>query len=619
MRALRTCLATFACAAVIGTLFAPPATGQPASHPSDPPAPAIPQRYLDQPVTWTVCPFDATVKSLYPAAPTTNCATVMVPMDWNNPDAHPDVRVRIALSRATGQSHGLMASNPGGPGGAGLTLSAALAIDKPQLFSDYDLLGFDPRGFGQSEPLRCLTTTEELAALPTTPDYKERTAATHQTEIAEARLLAKACDATEFGQFVSSQQTVYDMDFLRALLGARLLNFIGYSYGTWLGGWYADTFPRNVGRFVLDSNMDWTHSQWDNVNFDPFSFQRRRDTQLLPWIARHADQITGNLGTNAQQVLANYDAIRARLVELAKAGTSSVRGDGLDGNVASAIYGNIRFIRATLDILVHQEYVDAPSASGEIEAGHVERAWARLAPALQQYDTLAATKARYGIAATAALDASTRVVTPSSVIADARARALASPDADAVVNLGAIGTTVRCNDTAWNDDPRFYTKEADKQTARYPFFGYLNGVSMCVFWTHAPQDLQLDLTGSPRILMITSEIDPATAYEGAMRTHRDTAGVTRLVSIDDEGQHGQYIGSASACAEQLGDRFVFAGELPAADQVCGTSPLPEDGAVFPVDGPVDGNFVPLPHGGQTKRANPALQALLDQIAGGSLS
>lgn len=266
--------------------------------PKDPPTPSIPQRYLDQPITWSVCSFDAAVKRLYPQAPTTNCAKVNVPMDWAHPDAHPDIQVAISYSKATGTSKGLMTTNPGGPGGAGLSLSAALAAEKTQLFSDFDLVGFDPRGFGQSTPLQCITTAEALNALPVTPDYKERTRLTHEVEVAEAKLQADACAATEFGQFVSSQQTVFDMDFIRALFKARQLNFIGYSYGTWLGGWYADTYPSRVGRFVLDSNMDWTHTQWQNVNFDPFSGQRRRDTQLFPWIARHADQITG-LGATA--------------------------------------------------------------------------------------------------------------------------------------------------------------------------------------------------------------------------------------------------------------------------------------------------------------------------------
>jgi len=588
-----------------------------ASGPVDPPVPSIPQKYLDQPITWSVCSFDAAVKRLYPQAPTTNCAKVKVPMDWAHPDAHPDVEVAISYSKATGTSKGLMTTNPGGPGGAGLSLSASLAVEKPQLFSDFDLLGFDPRGFGQSTPLQCLTTTDALNALPTTPDYKERTRLTHQVEVAEAKLYADACSATEFGQFVSSQQTVYDMEFLRALFKARQLNLIGYSYGTWLGGWYADTYPSRVGRFVIDSNMDWTHTQWDNVNFDPFSGQRRRDTQLFPWIARHADQITG-LGSTFTQVRATYNGIRAGLVTRVKAGTSSVRGDDLDGTIYSAQYGNVRFIRATLDILIHDEYLKDPSESGEIELRHVDRAWARISPELQAFDTLAAMRARYGVTPAASTTAAAlRVDSTRSILADARSAARLATG-DAVVNLGAIGTTVRCNDTAWNSDPKFYLREADRMARKYDFFGYMNGVPFCAFWPYEPQDRTLDLKGSPRILMVQGELDPATAYEGALRTHQATSRATRFVAIDDEGQHGQYVGSASSCAEAIGDTYVFTGELPAKDQACGTSPLPAELSVYPVDGPMNGNAVHLPRSKTGNRLNPLLQQALDTVAAGTL-
>lgn len=594
------------------------AAERPSRGPVDPPVPSIPQKYLDQPIDWSVCSFDATVKNLYPQAPTTNCAKVKVPMDWAHPDAHPDVEVAIAYSRATGTSKGLMMTNPGGPGGAGLTLSAALALEKTQLFSDFDLLGFDPRGFGQSTRLQCLTTTDKLDALPTTPDYKERTRLTHRAEVAEAKLLADACSATEFGQFVSSQQTVYDMEFLRALFKARQLNFIGYSYGTWLGGWYADTYPSRVGRFVIDSNMDWTHTQWDNVNFDPFSGQRRRDTQLFPWIARHADQIDG-LGSTFAQVRAKYNGIRAGLVSLVKAGSSSVRGDNLDGIIYSTQYGNVRFIRATVDILVHDEYLNDPSASGQIELRHVDRAWARISPELQAFDSLAAMRARYGVTPAASTTAAAlRIDSTRSILADARAAAAKSKAAgDQVVNLGSIGTAVRCNDTAWSHDPKFYLREADKMARKYDFFGYMNGVPMCAFWPYAPQDRKLDLIGSPRLLMIQTELDPATAYEGGLRTHQDTARATRFVAIDDEGQHGQYVGSASACAEEIGDRFIFTGELPGKNQVCGTTPLPAELTVYPVNGPVDGNAVHLPKSKPT-RVNPLLQQALDTVSAAAL-
>ncbi len=608
-----------AAAGLAGPAGAAPAGAAPAgaaaAAPVDPPTPRLPQRYLDQEIAWSTCSFDAAVKSLSPGAPTTQCAKVTVPMDWEDPDAHPDVQVAIAYSEATGTSRGLMTTNPGGPGAGGQTLSASLAIDKPQLFADYDLLGFDPRGFGQSTPLQCLTTAEELAALPTTPDLRERTPRTHRAELAEARLLADACSATEFGQFVSSQQTVYDMEFLRALLGSRQLNFIGYSYGTWLGGWYADTYPNRVGRFVLDSNMDWTRTQWENVNFDPFSFQRRRDTQLLPWIARHADQIQG-LGATPSRVLARYEAVRAGLVSLVKSEGSTVRGDDLDGRIASAIYGNSRFIRATLEILVHDEYVKDPSESGEVELRHVDAAYVRIAPELQAYESLATLRSRYGVTPAATALAVAAPAGAAEVLADARRTAADAPG-DEVVDLGAVGTTVRCNDTAWDRTPRWYQREADRMARTYPFFGYLNGVPMCAFWPYAPQDRDVDLTGAPRVLMVQGELDPATAYEGAKRTHDATRPMTRFVAIDDEGQHGQYVGSASACAEEIGDRFVFTGELPARDRVCGTSPLPEEGSVYPVRGPLDGKAVPLPRtmaATAEQAANPLLQRVLDQVA-----
>jgi pimeloyl-ACP methyl ester carboxylesterase len=379
------------------------------------------------------------------------------------------------------------------------------------------------------------------------------------------------------------------MEFLRELMGHRLLNFIGFSYGTWLGGWYADTYPQRVGRFVLDSNMDWTHSQWDNVNFDPWSYQRRFDTQFKPWIARHADQITGNLGTTAQQVQRTYDGIRDKITELQRTGATTVQPYNLDFNILGVIGNNRRFIRALTDILVHDELVKAPAAT--IQLGHVERAWGRLAPALQAYDTLTDIKTRYGITSS-----------PAS--------------ADEIINLGgAASTAVRCNDTAWNKDPRYYTREADRMTRQNPWAGYLNGVPMCAFWPYPPQDRKLDLKGAPRMLLVHSEIDPQTAYEGAMRTYKDIAHAARLVSVDDEGKHGQYILGPSSCVHQIGDRFLFNGELPGRNEICGTAPLPEDGSVYEVRGPLDGKAVPLPRSllSSAVESNPLLQEIFDKV------
>ena len=56
--------------------------------------------------------------------------------------------------------------------------------------------------------------------------------------------------------FVDTDSAARDMDVMRALLGDKKLNYLGYSYGTALGAHYAELFPQNVGRLVLDGALD---------------------------------------------------------------------------------------------------------------------------------------------------------------------------------------------------------------------------------------------------------------------------------------------------------------------------------------------------------------------------
>lgn len=566
-------------ALVAGTLVATPAEARPGKN-SEPGPVSVPQRYLEQQVDWQPCSFDETVKQLHPGAPTTNCAMVTVPMDWSHPDDHPDIQIAVALSEATGSSRGLMMTNPGGPGGAGLTMSAALAISKPQLFSDYDLLGFDPRGFGQSTRLRCPIDADDLAAIPVTPDYRERTELTHQVEVAEAKAYAEACAATEFSEFVSTQQTVYDMDFLRALLDHSTVNYIGYSYGTWLGTWYADTYPDRVDRFVLDSNMNWVDDMQANADSDSSSFQRRRDDMLFPWIARHSE--TYGLGTTAKAVEQRYEEIRAKLVANTKAGIDTPYGYELDLAVLNPIYTDSGFLEAA----------EAIVAMGEMA-----------------FDEKVSTSAQRRVAA--ATD--DRALSPSALLADARDRVAAG---DEVIDLGSIGTVVRCNDTPYQTNPQPYLARADRDAAKYSYIGYFNTVPMCAFWPYEQQPRRIDLDNVPMMLMIQSEGDPATATEGAVLSHRLTRKHTVMVGVPEEGQHGIYIGGPSPCIEQIGDAFVFGGALPSDLTMCATTALPGDSDVFPLAGPFD-KFQRRDRHTSPKRANPMLVKARAQASPGT--
>ena len=88
---------------------------------------------------------------------------------------------------------------------------------KPQL-RQYDLLGFDPRGFGASTNVKCLTTTAKLNKLPKVADRRVRNRATHAMEIAEAKLFGEACASQPLARYINTQQTVWDLDFLRQLM-----------------------------------------------------------------------------------------------------------------------------------------------------------------------------------------------------------------------------------------------------------------------------------------------------------------------------------------------------------------------------------------------------------------
>ena len=533
----------------------------------DPPAVSIPARYLAQTLSWHKCDFSDFAHDVYPGAPVINCATIKVPMDWQHPDAHPDITLAIAYSRATGTNHRLLTSNPGGPGVAGLRLTFDTALRKTRMFTDFDLLGFDPRGFGDSQNLECLTTVGELRALPEVSDPRVRSAKTHRAEKVLAQAYAKACAETELSQFINTQQTVHDLEFLRQYLGHGQasydkLNYLGYSYGTWLGAWYADTYPSHTGRFLLDANMNWTSTMYANQKTDSFSFERRRDKMFYPWVARH--NATFGLGTTAAKVAKRYEKIRARLGRAWNAGlfvTSPVQADSI---ILSGMYRDDYFPAAAENIV----RLDAEAAGTLDSAGRRQLvAASRRASESPDQNYFAR-------------------------LLDQRRRLTATAD-ETVVTLKLGGEALRCNDTAYSHNADKLLKRADQDAKKYPFIGYDNSVSMCTYWKYPPTPRKVDLTGAPRLLMLQTEGDPATAYEGARAAHQATSRHTRLVSVDNEGQHTLYTDGLSACAEKVGDQLLFDGLLPAKDKTCSTVPLPNDTKVYSLKGPLNGKSYSL--------------------------
>ncbi len=200
--------------------------------------------YYAQEVVWKECKDDFT------------CTTVEVPLDYDNPDGE---RIELAVIRSTtGGAQGSILLNPGGPGGSGYeSVSQSLdAMASEALRSEYNIVGFDPRGVGRSTPVKCLPDSERDAYRAETFDLETPEGVAAATKASQD--FAKQC-AKNSGALlghVDTESAARDLDILRAIVGDKKLNYLGFSYGTFLGTTYAELFPETVGRMVLDGGIN---------------------------------------------------------------------------------------------------------------------------------------------------------------------------------------------------------------------------------------------------------------------------------------------------------------------------------------------------------------------------
>lgn len=191
------------------------------------------------------------------------CGVLEVPLDYTKPDAE-KVQLLAIKAPATGERLGAIVTNPGGPGESGVQnlLNHYLLGDVDVLNSRYDMVSFDPRGVGSSlPPVKCLDAAgvDAYLQLDHTPQTDEQIQRFADSE----RAYSEACRANSGNilPFVGTVSAAKDVDQLRQAVGSDKLNFLGTSYGTWLGAEYANQFPENVGRMVLDAAVDPTISQ----------------------------------------------------------------------------------------------------------------------------------------------------------------------------------------------------------------------------------------------------------------------------------------------------------------------------------------------------------------------
>ncbi|MGD6743451.1 alpha/beta hydrolase [Streptomyces sp. BH106] len=469
-------------------------------------SPAFPSSLTDQHLDWGRCRAHA--GSPAPGSDW-QCATLKAPLDYAEPTG-PTIDLALIRAKAWGEQGkriGSLLFNFGGPGVSGLDLLPALAPEYAKLRERYDLVGFDPRGVSASRGLRCRSDKETQAAesLDLTPDTK----AEETAYLRDAVAFGKGCgkQAGALLAHVSTTEAARDMDLMRQALGDKKLHYMGVSYGTELGGIYAQLFPGKVGRLTLDAVVDPSVGRVGQAENQARGFQRALDNYFR---SRGKDPQEG-----AREIAALLKKLDAKPLP-----TPS----GRELNEALATTG----IAVTL---------------------YSETSWTALTRGLRDAErgdgtTLLALADAYN-----KRDASGRYDTTSH-----SQRAISCLDDKARPTM--------------RETKERLAKFREMSPVFGPYMGWDTGV-WCHDWPVPGQwdDPDVSAPGAAPILVVGNTGDPATLYEGARRMADELGkGVGIELTWKGEG-HGAY-GSGSACVDSAVDAYLLEGRIPRDGKVC---------------------------------------------------
>ena len=447
------------------------------------------------------------------------CATIEVPVDYAKPQGD---RFTLALRKvpATDPSKriGSLVVNPGGPGASGVEFAEmASSAFSPKVRAAYDIVGFDPRGIGESDAVDCLSDSDMDVLFnsdPTPDSAGERTRLLAAVDGVTERCAARG---GERARHMSTTEVARDMDVMRVLLGDQKLNFFGGSYGTFLGALYADLFPKQVGRMVLDSAMSPNQTESQEMTYDIQGFESSIGA-FLDWCVARADCALGrDKAVAKERIVALLDKVEAQGLKTTRKGLTRIG----EGWVTFAIFMCL----------------------------YSDQLWEPLNQALSQALTSGQGDLLLRIA---------------SLFIDR------SPSGkyDSGTYLQAM-IPVRCADWPRTPDTPARLSEQEKAQAAHPLWARMTGelYDNCRTWPttgRTPKGTTLAVGAAP-ILVIGNERDPATPIGGTKQLASDLASGVLLTS--DHDGHGTYF-AGNSCVDSAVDGYLLAGTVPPDGKAC---------------------------------------------------
>lgn len=512
------------------------------------------ESFKAQTLAWRSCGVDVLGEPYAPViadiGSRIQCTDMRVPLDYSAPSkgSATVALVRVAAGNGDANAPAIMFS-PGGPGLSDPGMPAALAWTWSRsvaaggafktIAQSYQMLGWSPRGVGASTNLNC--RSEELEPLYV-DSPSDRSSANINAMLTTAKVRATACKNNPLTPYINTDATARDLDLMRQLLHQDKLNFYGLSYATWLGTWYATLFPERVGRFVLIGNVDNTGTfdrMWLN---NVAALQRVLDDVLAPYAARHLGSFGFAPGTSANEV----SQILGTLPTTLRAATTLLMEPGLhDSSQADNTLLTLRAAVAYKDLLANMVFPTEDSMSGLINAADFA------APAaLKQAQTL--NQVYFWLLN-------------------------ATPEPVNLEPSNSVHFAVQCNDTAMVFDEAGWVQQNNAQAARYSFYGGHFTPYPCLYWG-GPVVTRPALANAARahdILMLQSQFDPQTPFEGAMNSWASLPN-TRMILVDNAIDHVVPVPYGNDCVDLPVAQYLLDGTSPPRLTNCPGKPLTQD-------------------------------------------